>query len=129
MLKEVYKEQILKLIDFLNKDIKAKETKIETLEKENNVYKNNIKILNENFHTNLLKLKESIEESKNLKNNLKDISNITEKKVVELEEELTKKDKEIKKYEDKIKTVKKYNLIIWVLLITILIMQIYLYFR
>ncbi len=127
MLKDVYKEQILKLIYFLNKDIKQKEKKIETLEKKNKVYKDKIKSLNENAHSNLLKLQENVKEKENLKNNLKDISTVTEKKVVELEDKLATKDKEVKKYEDKIKTLKKYNLIIWVLLFVILIMQIYLY--
>ncbi len=129
MLKEVYKEQILKLIDFLNSDIKLKEDKIKNLEEENKSYKENFESLNTNFHNNLNQLEESVAKQDELKNSFKESSLVMEKKVVELEEELALKDKEIKSYSGKIKKLKRYNVIIWILLVIIIIIQMYLYFR
>ncbi len=129
MLKEVYKEQILKLIDFLNSDIKKKEDKIKNLEEENNSYKENLESLNTDFQNNLKQLEGALGQLEELQSNYKNISSTAEKKVIELEDELSSKDKEIKEYEGKLKTLKKYNVIIWVLLFIVIILQIFLYFR
>ncbi len=129
MLKEVYKEQILKLIDFLNSDIKKKEDKIKNLEEENDSYKESLESLNANFHNNLKKLEGALGQLEELQSSYKNISSTAEKKVIELEDELSSKDKEIKEYEGKLKTLKKYNVIIWVLLFIVIILQIFLYFR
>ncbi len=129
MLKEVYKEQILKLIDFLNSDIKQKEDKIKTLEEENKSYKENLESLNTNFHNNLVQLEDSITKQDELKNSFKESSLVMEKKVVELEDALTLKDEELKTCSGKIKKLKRYNVIIWILLFIVIILQIFLYFR
>ncbi len=129
MLKEVYKEQILKLIDFLNNDIKQKEDKIKTLEEENKSYKENLESLNTNFHNNLVQLEDSITKQDELKNSFKESSLVMEKKVIELEDALTLKDEELKTCSGKIKKLKRYNVIIWILLFIVIILQIFLYFR
>ncbi len=129
MLKEVYKEQILKLIDFLNSDIKQKEDKIKTLEEENKSYKENLESLNTNFHNNLVQLEDSITKQDELKNSFKESSLVMEKKVIELEDALTLKDEELKTCSGKIKKLKRYNVIIWILLFIVIILQIFLYFR
>ncbi len=129
MLKEVYKEQILKLIDFLNSDIKQKEDKIKTLEEENKSYKENLESLNTNFHNNLVQLEESVAKQDELKNSFKESSLVMEKKVIELEDALTLKDEELKTCSGKIKKLKRYNVIIWILLFIVIILQIFLYFR
>ncbi len=129
MLKEVYKEQILKVIDFLNNDIKLKEKKIKTLEEENKSYRENFEVLNTSFYKNLNQFKGLVSKQGQLKESFKDTSLVVEKKVNELEEEIALKDKEIKSYSSKIKKLKRYNVIIWVLLVVLIIIQMYLYFR
>ncbi len=129
MLKEVYKEQILKVIDFLNNDIKLKEKKIKTLEEENKSYRENFEVLNTSFYNNLNQFKGLVSKQGQLKESFKDTSLVVENKVNELEEEIALKDKEIKSYSSKIKKLKRYNVIIWVLLVVLIIIQMYLYFR
>ncbi len=141
MLKEVYKEQILKIINFLNSDIKKKEIKIRNLEEENKAYvknfntlklnfsnlKNKFNLLNGNFNEKVSDLENNLTTKDDIRDSLEKFSLLTEKKVIELEEELTLKNKQIKKYEDKIKKLERYNVVIWILLLFIIFLLLYSY--
>ncbi len=141
MLKEVYKEQILKIINFLNSDIKKKEIKIRNLEEENKAYvknfntlklnfsnlKNKFNLLNGNFNEKVSDLENNLTAKDDIRDSLEKFSLLTEKKVIELEEELTLKNKQIKKYEDKIKKLERYNVVIWILLLFIIFLLLYSY--
>ncbi len=141
MLKEVYKEQILKIINFLNSDIKKKEIKIRNLEEENKAYvknfntlklnfsnlKNKFNLLNGNFNEKVSDLENNLTTKNEIRDSLEKFSLLTEKKVIELEEELTLKNKQIKKYEDKIKKLERYNVVIWILLLFIIFILLYSY--
>ncbi len=141
MLKEVYKEQILKIINFLNSDIKKKEIKIRNLEEENKAYvknfntlklnfsnlKNKFNLLNGNFNEKVSDLENNLTTKDDIRDSLEKFSLLTEKKVIELEEELTLKNKQIKKYEDKIKKLERYNVVIWILLLFIIFILLYSY--
>ncbi len=141
MLKEVYKEQILKIINFLNSDIKKKEIKIRNLEEENKAYvknfntlklnfsnlKSKFNLLNGNFNEKVSDLENNLTAKDDIRDSLEKFSLLTEKKVIELEEELTLKNKQIKKYEDKIKKLERYNVVIWILLLFIIFLLLYSY--
>ncbi len=141
MLKGIYKEQILKIINFLNSDIKKKEIKIRNLEEENKAYvknfntlkvnfsnlKSKFNLLNGNFNEKVSDLENNLTTKNDIRDSLEKFSLLTEKKVIELEEELTLKNKQIKKYEDKIKKLERYNVVIWILLLFIIFILLYSY--
>lgn len=132
MLNNVYKEQILKIIELLNKDIKDKQEKISRLETENINAKEDIRRLSELLDNSKKEISNISEQTQNMNKELQEIQEIKEKeldKFVKLEDEISQKDEIIESYMKQKKASRIYNLIIWILLIIVIILQIYLWFK